>query len=544
MKNKKATLLLIIFSITFICAAAQVNVLSTKLVYTNDSATWSMQFRVENGFYVIAPDNTDNDGVFSPMQLKWTSIPEDLQPVNKAIWPLSNFHGQSSVFTEGDYTVKQVFKVTKKKNRSSGILEGKLVFQGCQEDRCFPPDEIQFKTSATAIQESGDSAWAKLEKMGGQIPPGKEAYQEYLQLRPLGKKRFEDRHLLMRMQLAEAFWKNYPQHPKHLDAMRLFLSADPYFIANSGNESLDTIESRPGMDWTIMFRSMMTDTMAMGKWLSSGEQMVCSVLNGSGDQSEKEQAAFSLFARDFRLASRNFGLLPRKKNEAYYWSAFEQVYWKSLLQRFREHMQNFAELSVLPDRAKDFLSALKGQSPAVAAGFWNELQQQTVNARQNGFKLLHQTATEQLMALKLERGEEALKMSFTALNKTEFQLEKLRGKVVLIDFWASWCKPCLNELPHLRTMLDKYNKDGFEIAGICLDSESALPRVKEIIQENKITWPQRFEGKGFNSDTYRLLYGINSLPTVWLLDKSGRIISTDARGAKLEPLIRKYLNEQ
>ncbi|QEC44204.1 TlpA family protein disulfide reductase [Pseudobacter ginsenosidimutans] len=403
---------------------------------------------------------------------------------------------------------------------------------------------ITLGQSGIALQESGDAAWARLEKMGGQIPAGKEAYQEYLQLRPLGKKRYEDQHLLTRMQLAEAFWQSYPLHSRRQDALRMFLSANPYFIAASGNESLDTIEKQPGMDWAAILRSAVIDTAARQKWLTTGNRIVFSILNGAGTKEEKEKAAFSLFARDFRLASGNFGLLPRKEAEADYWSAFEQVYWKSFLQRFREHMQQFAELAVLPERAKDFLSALKGYSPAVAAIFWNELQKETSKANQDGLKLLYQTATEQLMALKLERGEEALKMSFTALDKTEFQLEKLRGKVVLIDFWASWCKPCLNEFPHLRTMLEKYNRDGFEIAGICLDNESALPRVKEIIQENKITWPQRFEGKGFHSDTYRLLYGINSLPTVWLLDKSGRIVSTDARGAKLEPLIQKYLNEK
>lgn len=388
-----------------------------------------------------------------------------------------------------------------------------------------------------------DSAWARLEKMGGPLPPGKEAYQQYLQLRPLAKKRFEDQHLLMGMQMAEAFWQNYPQHPKRLDALIFFLSADPYFIAANGNELLDTIEQRPGLDWTAMLRSVVTDTAAREKWLASGEQLVSEILNGDSPKEEKEKIAFSLFARDFRLASRNFGMLPRKMSEGHYWSAFEEVYWRSFLQRFRDHIHTYAALPVLPDRAKDFLPSLAGKSPAVAAEFWKELQLLTSTAHQKGLTLLHETATEQVQVIKLLQGDEALNMAFTALDKTEFQLGKLRGKVVLIDFWASWCKPCVNELPYLRAMLEKYNKAGFEIVGICLDSESALPRVKEIIQENKVVWPQRFEGKGFNNDTYRLLYGLNALPTVWLLNKSGKIVSTDARGAKLEPLIQQYLNE-
>ncbi|QEC44205.1 hypothetical protein [Pseudobacter ginsenosidimutans] len=145
MKIKKALASVISF-ITFTCATAQVNVQSSKIIYSKDSATWTMEFTVEKGFYVLAPDNID-DGTGFPMKITWTSIPDHLRLVNSVVWPLSNYHGQSSVFTEGDYSVKQVFVITKKKRKSPGMLEGKIHFQGCLEDRCFPPDEALFKTN-------------------------------------------------------------------------------------------------------------------------------------------------------------------------------------------------------------------------------------------------------------------------------------------------------------------------------------------------------------------------------------------------------------
>jgi thiol-disulfide isomerase/thioredoxin len=273
--------------------------------------------------------------------------------------------------------------------------------------------------------------------------------------------------------------------------------------------------------------------------------MTNTILLSNASLERKEEAEFLLFARDIRNASRIHGILPKEGTETDYWELIDMQYWEQFRFRFDTHISKYADLENLGDRAKDFLKLLKSRSPAMAEDFWKHFFQTTDRnnplSDKAGIKALHKVAEEQLETLVVESGAKTLDMKFTAIDGTTIDLTKMRGKVILIDFWASWCSPCIAEIPHVKAMYDKYHKQGFEVIGIAMDEDSAKKRVQEILKKNKALWPQRFEGKGFSGDSYGLLYGINSLPTVWLIDKEGRIVDRNARGEKLEPLIRKYL---
>jgi len=117
---------------------------------------------------------------------------------------------------------------------------------------------------------------------------------------------------------------------------------------------------------------------------------------------------------------------------------------------------------------------------------------------------------------------------------------RLRGEVVLVDFWATWCPPCVAEVPHLKALYEKYHDKGFEIVSISFDqSESAL---RDFIKQQSIPWTQVFDGKGWESPLAQK-YGVDMLPTMYLLDADGKIVGSNLGGMVLEEQLEKLLKK-
>lgn len=119
-------------------------------------------------------------------------------------------------------------------------------------------------------------------------------------------------------------------------------------------------------------------------------------------------------------------------------------------------------------------------------------------------------------------------------------LDNLKGKVVLIDFWASWCGPCMAELPQLKEVYAELNPKGFEIIGINMDDEKA--KVKEVVAKFGLKWPQHFDADNPEGGWAAKL-GISSLPTMWLVDKQGILRELNAR-EDLAEKVKKLLAEE
>ena len=119
-----------------------------------------------------------------------------------------------------------------------------------------------------------------------------------------------------------------------------------------------------------------------------------------------------------------------------------------------------------------------------------------------------------------------LDLKFTSVDGKSVDLSKMRGKVVLVDFWATWCPPCRGEVPNVVAEYKKYHDKGFEIVGISLDQDKAA--LLAFTKDHEMTWPQYFDGKGWDN-TISSGFGVSSIPAMWLVGKDGKLITTEAR---------------
>jgi peroxiredoxin len=131
-----------------------------------------------------------------------------------------------------------------------------------------------------------------------------------------------------------------------------------------------------------------------------------------------------------------------------------------------------------------------------------------------------------------------MEMKFTALDGREVDLAKLRGKVVLIDFWATWCVPCVKQLPNVKAAYDKYHDRGFEVIGISSDRPADLAKLKKFIADQNLPWPQYFNDKG-GRNPYAARYDIRSIPATFLLDRAGLLVTTETHDEHLEAALAK-----
>lgn len=322
-------------------------------------------------------------------------------------------------------------------------------------------------------------------------------------------------------------------------------------LRNLATNKSDTIKFTNG---SLQFNVSLSEPTAMALFDNNGHQLIFYADPGSPISMDLASRSFKISR--FEGSSSNDILRKHIQSAEGYSNQFQQL--QALMQQPNANKDsiNAVGMQTMSNRRNDFFNYLKeyGNSEVAAFVVYSTLH------NERGMDANFADSMVNYLSPKVQKshfGKECSKMlgklrSITVGNvapdfelpdstgKKKYKLSSLRGKYVLVDFWASWCGPCKAEIPHLKQAYMGYKNKGFEIVSVSLDSKEDA--WKASLRQFQMPWLQISDVKGFNS-VVNDLYHVPSIPKTLLLDKNGVIIATDLRGPMLEKKLSELLPE-
>jgi thiol-disulfide isomerase/thioredoxin len=393
---------------------------------------------------------------------------------------------------------------------------------GCFASVLLP---AQDSTAAAAAKSPADLAYEALwAAFRAGNPAGDEGAKEE-------SFRWSDRKYRDFAAAARAFGEDYPDDPRRYEGWVQSSYTGPSFITGFKPEFAE----RPS--WS----NVVSDEAAIIAYRSEQVRLLQLVVEATDATPRQRAGAFNALLIDS-------GTVARLKGERFDVRSFQPLV-ERLAARFPdERVVPIAEMYAARLRALDPAEAERFEAtlsadPVIAAALQKAAAERKV-------------AAEQRSAAAKARAEGVGVIKFTAADGREVDLSALRGKVVLVDFWATWCGPCIAELPNLRKVHAAYRDKGFEVVGITLENPGLRPtdtpeqaaaklaaarrKLLDFVAKHDMPWPQHFDGKWWKND-FAVQFGVDAIPAMFLLGRDGRIAAADARGEKLEAEVRRLL---
>ncbi|MBK8857986.1 MAG: TlpA family protein disulfide reductase [Opitutaceae bacterium] len=403
-------------------------------------------------------------------------------------------------------------------------------FSGCRKKQDLPPpapatEPAPAKTAEPAPKSQADLDYEAVFALWRTPAP------EGLEPKDPAFWEFQDQIMRKFAAAGRAFAEKYPADPRRYNCWVQSSFTRPWFLTGF----------KPEFATAPRETNLIVDAAALAAYRVEQAKLLTIVIESPDADSRQRGGAFFALLADARGVARTTG------------QAFDITVYRPLVDRV---LATLGDERVMPV-VEQYVSGLRQQSPEAAAAYEAALQSNPAiaSALQVAVEKQKAEAAQAADAAKV-RAAEIGSMKFTAADGRAVDVAALKGKVVLVDFWATWCGPCIAELPNVKKVYADFHDKGFEVIGITLENPglrgketpaemetklaAAKKKMLDFTVKQEMPWPQYFDGKWWKND-YAVKFGIQSIPAMFLLDKEGRIAATDARGEKLESEVKRLL---